>query len=156
MPVDYDGVDRIASPLLIVKFTIDRKMIDDIEVVEQSFVKSSLRGRVVFGGSCLVVALLPTDDEYGSSIFRQGIQRLQGYGLIDLGRIQSQDIEVARISIIILDRSEWRIGDDDIRCTGWGIAGCILLRDRKPLPFEAFGPIGIQFIDNGVFRTGGH
>ena len=156
MSVDYDEVDRITGSLLLVQFTIDRKVIDDIEVVEQGFVKGSLRGCVVFGGSGLVVALFPADDEDGSSTFRQGIQRFQGYGLIDFGRIQSQDIEVARISIIILDRSEWRIGDDNIRCTGWGIAGCIFLCHGKSLFPETVGPIRIQFVDDGVFRTCGH
>ena len=156
MSVDYDDVDRITGSLFLVQFTIDRKMIDDIEVVEQGFVKGSLRGCVVFGGSCLVVALFPANDEDGSSTFRQGIQRFQGYGLIDFGRIQSQNIEVACIAGIVPDRSEGGIGDDDVRCTGWGIAGCIFLCHGKSLFPETVGPIRIQFIDNGVFRTGGH
>ena len=156
MSVDHDEIDRITRPLLLVQFTIDRKVIDDIEVVEQGFVKGSLRGGIVFGGSGLVVALFPADDEYGSSIFRQGIQRFQGYGLIDLCRIQSENIEMACIAGIVPDCSEGGIGDDDVRCTGWGIAGCIFLCHGKSLFPKAVGPIRIQFVDDGVFRTGRH
>ena len=75
--------------------------------------------------------MFPADDEYGPSVFRKRLKRLQNNRLIEFARFHVADNPRFRLSSFVPHHAERRICYYDIGSLPWIERGRIVFRDRE-------------------------